>query len=81
MISIKKTELLEQVNAEISKLPDYDPSIKIIDISVDRDGNIDYFLPNVYDITKSLLAKEYMEAIDHVFQGKYNILINNTHSR
>lgn len=74
MRSIKKSELLAQVNAEISKLHDYDPSIKIIDITVNANGHIDYFLPNVHDITKSLLAREYMEAIDPIFQGKYNIL-------
>ena len=70
---IEKSAFLNLVNKEISKLPNYDPSIKIIDISVNANGHIDYFLSSNPD--KLFLALEYMETIDPIFQGKYNRLI------
>lgn len=72
MQSIEKKALLKQINFEISKLQDYDPTIQIIDVSVNANGFIDYFLPNQYESPKLFLALEYMEQIDHIFQGKYN---------
>ena len=72
MQSIEKKVLLNLINSEISKLPDYDSTIKIIDVSVNANGFIDYFLPNQYESHKLFLALEYMEQIDHIFQGKYN---------
>ncbi|MCT9977747.1 hypothetical protein M2R48_05340 [Acinetobacter sp. I-MWF] len=72
MQSIEKKALLNQINFEISKLQDYDPTIQIIDVSVNANGIIDYFLSNQYESQKLFLALEYMEQIDHIFQGKYN---------
>ncbi|KQW99772.1 hypothetical protein ASC84_19985 [Acinetobacter sp. Root1280] len=53
--------LLDHINAEISKLPSYDPLIKIEEIIVDSDGVIVEFFTNTADIFKGLLAKELME--------------------
>ncbi|ENV96618.1 hypothetical protein P7L54_13240 [Acinetobacter bereziniae] len=72
MQSIEKKALLAEINFEISKLKDYDPTIQIIDVSVNANGLIDYFLSNQYESPKLFLALEYMEQIDHIFQGKYN---------
>jgi len=68
---IEKSELLEQINCEISKLPCYDSNIKIIDISVDANGLINYFLPNQFEEDKVLLAKIYVEQVEHLFNYKY----------
>ena len=72
---IEKSEFLEQINNEISKLPDYDPQIKIIDVSVNADGFIDYFLPNLFDSKNVQIASVYIELVEHHFNGKYNRLI------
>ena len=72
---IEKTLFLKMVNAEISKLPDYDPTIEIIDISVNANGLINYFLPNQVETEKFFLAREYIEQVEHLFNGQYNRLI------
>lgn len=71
MKAIEKAVLLEQINQEISNLPHYDHSIKIIDITVNANGFIDHFLPNKFDEKSIKLADHYMSEIDHIFQGKY----------
>jgi len=71
MQTIKKSIFLDLINSEISKLPDYDSSIKIIDISVDANGLINYFLPNQFEINKVLIAREYVERVEHLFNYKY----------
>lgn len=71
MQAIKKSDFLDLINAEISKLPDYDSNIKIIDISVDANGLINYFLPNQFEIDKVLLAREYVEQVEHLLNYKY----------
>jgi len=75
MTFIEKSVFLEMINNEISKLPNYDPSIKIINISVNANGLIDYFLPNQVETKKFLLAREYVEQVEHLFNGQYNQLI------
>ena len=72
---IEKAVFLDQINAEISKLPNYDPTIKIIDVSVNANGLINYFLPNQFEADKAQLASLYIEQIEHLFNGKYNRLI------
>lgn len=71
MNTIPKSDFLNQINAEISKLPNYDAAIKIIDVSVDANGLINYFLPNQFGIGKSLLARTYIEQVEHLFNGRY----------
>ncbi len=72
---IEKAIFLEQINTEISKLPNYDPTIKIIDVSVNANGLINDFLPNQFDPDKALLALMYIEQVEHLFNGLYNRLI------
>lgn len=71
MQTIKKSFFLDLINEEISKLPSYDSNIKIIDISVDANGLINYFLPNQFEEDKVLLAKIYVEQVEHLFNYKY----------
>lgn len=75
MKSIEKTIFLKMVNSEISKLPDYDPAIKIIDISVDANGLINNFSSNQFEGEKYFLTREYIEQVEHLFNGHYNRLI------
>ena len=75
MKSIEKTIFLKMVNDEISKLTNYDPTIKIIDISVNENGLINCFLSNHFEGEKFSLALKYIEQVEHLFNGRYNRLI------
>ena len=75
MTFIEKSIFLEMVNSEIKKLPNYDPSIQIIDISVSANGLINYILPNQFEVEKVALAEKYIEKVEHLFNGRYNRLI------
>lgn len=76
MQAIKKSDFLDLINAEISKLPDYDSSIKIIDISVDANGFInDFLISNHFDVLIVKKAEVYLEQVEHLFIRKYNRLI------
>ncbi|MFW2163063.1 hypothetical protein ACG93T_17080 [Acinetobacter beijerinckii] len=73
---IEKTILMQQINDEISKLSNYDPDIEIIDISVNANGFINYFLiSKQFDIPSVIKAQIYVEQVEHLFNGKYNKLI------
>lgn len=72
---IEKTIFLKMVNSEISKLPNYDSTIKIIDISVNANGLINYFLSNQFEDENFFIAREYIEQVEHLFNGQYNRLI------
>ena len=75
MTFIEKSVFLEMVNIEIRKLLNYDSSIEIIDISVNANGLINYFLPNQFEAEKVALADKYIEKVEHLFSGRYNRLI------
>lgn len=72
---IEKSVFLEMVNSEIKKLPNYDHSIEIFDISVSANGLINYILPNQFEPEKVALALLYIEQVEHLFNGRYNRLI------
>jgi|GEM_PF-4565339 len=52
---------LDYINAEISKLPNYDPKLKIMNVKFNHEGIITEFFPNETDSNGYFLAKELME--------------------
>jgi len=73
IIAIEHTKLLNLINEEMAKLPDYDESIKVARVFLDANGKLQFF-PNVSD-SRLFEFREYLEQIGSKFDGKYNEII------
>ena len=75
MQTIKNTTLLDLIDAEISKLPNYESTIKIEKVSANFFAGSLTYISNINATDERIfLVREYIEQIDHIFQGKYNRL-------
>lgn len=75
--SIKKVQLIKQINYEVSKLPDYDERLKFVDVSITdtETGELEFISNfNPDNPSELFLTVEYIEKITPIFLGKYDRL-------
>jgi len=71
---IEHSKLLDLINQEIAKLPDYDESIKVIDVSLNRITGELTFFPNVTD-SRLFDFRDYLIQVGSKFNGQYDKII------
>ena len=71
---IEHNKLLDLINAEFAKLPDYDQSIKVIEVSLNRITGELTFFPNVTD-SRIFDFRNYLTQVGYKFNGQYEKII------
>lgn len=74
MTTIEHTKLLNLINEEFAKLPDYDESIKAAEVSIDSNTGELKIFPNVND-SRIFDFREYLDQVSFKFENKYSKII------